>query len=106
MKKVLEDERDVGVGELGGRLEAQIEEPVVGAVLGECLELDQQRRHEIERDADVRELPEQRHHAVIVLEGMEPDPRQDVLVGDEVFVERLVHVPEDGDLCHRCYSLA
>ena len=92
--------------EVGRRLEAQLQETVVGAVLGERLELDEQRRHEIERDADVRKLPEERHHAVVVLEGMEPHPRQDVLVGDEVFVERLVHVPEDGDLCHRCYSLA
>jgi hypothetical protein len=42
MEEILEDEGDVCLGQLGRRLQAQIQEPVVGAVLGERLELDEQ----------------------------------------------------------------
>ena len=45
-------------------------------------------------------LPQQRHHPVVVLQRVQADPRQDVLAGGEVFVIRLVHVPEDGDAGH------
>jgi hypothetical protein len=31
---------------------------------------------------------------------VQPDPRQDVLAGREIFVVRLVHVPQDGDAGH------
>ena len=50
--------------------------------------------------ADARELLEQRHHAVVVLERVQPHPRQDVLARHEVLVVRLVHVPEERDAGH------
>ena len=89
-----------GGGQIGGRLEAQLEIPIARAARGKRLELHEQRRHEVERDLDAGKLPEQRHHAVVVLQGVQPDPRQDVLARGQVFVKGLVHVPEDRDLGH------
>ena len=88
------------VVELGGRLQAQLEEPVAGAVGGERLELHQQRRHQVEGHLDAGKLAQQRHHPVVVLQRVQPDPRQDVLARDEVLVVRLVHVPQEGDVGH------
>jgi hypothetical protein len=100
VKEVLEDEIDVAVIEFRRGLHAQLEITVLCASLGERLQLHQQRRHEIEGHPDARELAQERHHAVVVLQRMQPDPRQDVLAGDEVLVIRLVHVPHEGDARH------
>jgi hypothetical protein len=53
-----------------------------------------------ERDPHRRKLPQEGDHAVVVLERVEPDPRQDVLAGDQILVVRLMHVPEDRHPCH------
>ena len=47
-------------------------------------------------------LFQERDHPVVVLQGVQPDPRQDVLACDQILVKGLVHVPEDCDLRHRC----
>jgi hypothetical protein len=66
----------------------------------ECLELHQERRHQVERDANVGKLAQQGDHAPIVLEAVQAYPWQDVLAGDEILVERLVHVPQQSDARH------
>ena len=91
--------------QIGGRLEAQLEIPIARAARGKRLELHEQRRHEVERHLDVGKLPQERHHAVVVLQGVQPDPRQDVLARGQVLVKGLVHVPEDRDLGHQWYSV-
>ena len=60
------------------------------------LDLFDERRHQIERDRHVGELVEQRDHPPVVLERMEPDPRQNRLTRHRVEVVGLVHVPHDG----------
>ena len=102
VKEVLDDEGGVFRGQLSGRLHADFQIAIPGAVRGKGLELDEQRGHEVERHPDRRELAQQRHHAEVVLEGMQPHPWQDVLAGDEILVVRLMHVPEKGHLGHRC----
>ena len=47
-------------------------------------------------------LAQQRRHAVVVLQGVHAHPWEDVLARREIFVVRLVHVPEDGDVGHVC----
>jgi len=101
VEEVLEDEIDIEVVQFGGRLETQVEEPVARLVGGERFELHQQRRHQIEGHLDAGKLAQQRHHAVVVLQRVQADPRQDVLPRDEVFVVRLVHVPQQGYLGHK-----
>ena len=66
----------------------------------ERVELHEQRRHEVECDLHAGKLTEQRHHPVVVLDRVQADPREDVLSRYEVLIERLVHVPEDGDASH------
>ena len=100
VEEVLQDEVDVAAVEVDGRLQAQLQETVAGAPLGKGLELHEQRRHQVEGHPNVRELAQQRHHAVVVLQRVQADPRQDVLAGRQVLVIRLVHVPQDGDAGH------
>ena len=100
MEEVLEDEDDVRLGEIGSGCEAQIEDTIACAICRKCLELDEQRRHQVERDADARKLPKERRHPVVVLQRVHPHPGEDVLAGDEILVVRLMHVPEDGHACH------
>ncbi len=79
-----------------------IQVPIPGAIGRECLELHQQRRHEVERHPDRRKLAHERDHPEVVLQPVQPHPRQDVLVRHEILVVRLMHVPEEGDPGHRC----
>ena len=90
----------VGVGQLRRRFEAEIEIRIARPVGRELLELDEQRRHQVERDPHVRKFAKERHHAVVVLQRVQSHPRQDVLAGHEVLVIRLVHVPQQGDASH------
>src|SRR5262245_11913031 len=99
-KEVLDDERLVFRGQRLGRLQAKLQIPVVGLIGRECLQLHEERRHQVERGANLRELLQQRHHAVVVLQGMQANPRQDVLARDEVLVIGLVHVPEERNGGH------
>ena len=100
MKEVLEDEHDVEVRQLDRRLEAQLEIAIARPIFGERFELNEQRWNEVEGGANIRELPQERDHSVVVLEPVQAHPRQDVLLGGEILVKGLVHVPQDGDLGH------
>ena len=86
-----------------GRLQAQLQVAIARLVPCERLQLDQQRGHEVERDLHARELPEQRDHPPVILERVQAHPGQDVLPGEEVLIEGLVHVPQDGDAGHGGY---
>jgi hypothetical protein len=46
---------------------------------------------------DVGKLLQQSDHAVVVLEGVHTHPRQAVLTGDQIFVKRLMLVPQYYD---------
>jgi len=64
------------------------------------LDLRNERRHQVEGLVDVRELVQQLHHAVIILERVQARPGQAVLGGHQVLVVGLVHVPEKDDAYH------
>ena len=85
---------------VAGAARADDQVPIVGTVVSKRLDLDEQRWTEIERHPDLRELLEDCHHAAVVLQRVHAHPRQDVLAGREVLVERLVHVPQQGESNH------
>src|SRR5271166_1894806 len=58
------------------------------------LDLGDQRRNEVEVLMDMGKLVQEFHHPIVVLEGMEPDPREPILARDHVLVKGLVHVPK------------
>src|SRR5215831_1396155 len=47
---------------------------------------------------DLRELLEDLHHAVVVLERVHASPGQVVVSRDQVFVEGLMHVPQEAEM--------
>ena len=100
MEEVFDTERALVGRQLFRRLQSEIEVPIARLLARECFELHQERGHQIERDPDPGKLTQQRHHAPVVLQGMQPDPREDVLPREQVLVERLMHVPQDGDARH------
>ena len=61
------------------------------------LDLGDQRRNEIESLVDVGKFVEQLDHAEIIFEGMQANPGQTIFARDQVFVKRLMLVPENDD---------
>ena len=100
VEEVLGAELPIALGQLIGGRQADLEMAVTRLPRRERLELDEQRRHQVERHLERGELARERHHAPVVLERVQPHPRQDVLAGGEVLVERLVHVPQQSDARH------
>ncbi len=94
LKQILQRESALGGVELARRLSHHVEERIVRLAGDIVLNLRHQRRHQIEVLMDARELVQQLDHAVIVLQRMQPHPRQAILARHHVFVKRLMHVPQ------------
>ena len=88
-----QQEGAVGIGQALGRLESQVEERIDGGARGVLRHLRHHGRHQVKRLPDGRELLQNPHHPVVVLERMHARPRQLVLAGDQILVVGLVHVP-------------
>ena len=78
-----------------GQTDDQVAVP--GALVCVGLDLLDERRHEVEGGAHAGNVADGRDHAPVVLQGVQPHPRQDRLPGERVEVVRLVHVPEQGE---------
>ncbi len=61
------------------------------------LNLQDQRWHEVECLMHLGKFIQQLHHPVVVLQGMQPRPGQPVLPGHQVFIERLMLMPQDDN---------
>jgi hypothetical protein len=101
MEAVGHQERAVLCAQRLRRRQTDRQVTVAGATVAEGLQLHDQGRHQVERGPDARERLQHVHHAAIVLERVHTNPRQDVLARREVLVERLVHVPQQGESNHR-----
>jgi hypothetical protein len=73
---------------------------VSGATLV-VLNLRDQRRDKVKSLVDVGELVQQFDHSVVVFQGVHPYPGKTVLTRDQVFIKRLMLVPEDNDTQNR-----
>src|SRR6185503_18443297 len=100
MKEVRDGERALILSQRVCPLESDLEVAIARLITGKRFELHQHRRHEVERQAHRGELTEQRHHAPVVLQPVQPHPRQDVLPGQQVLVQRLMHVPQQRNARH------
>ncbi len=61
------------------------------------LDLRDQRRNEVESLVNVGKLIQQFDHPVVVFEGVQPNPGKTVLTRNQIFVERLMLMPENDD---------
>ena len=100
MEEVLDAERPLVLGQQVRRLETDLQMAIPGVFARERVELDEQGRDQVERRLHAGELAQQRHHPPVILEAVQPHPRQDVLARHQVLVERLVHVPQQCDARH------
>jgi hypothetical protein len=100
VKKFREHGRAIMLGQHLRRFQAQLEVPVACPSFRKRLELNEERGDEVEGQLHLRKLAHQRNHSVVVLQPVHAYPRQYVLAGCEIFIVRLVHVPENGDVSH------
>ena len=97
-EEVAEDAGFVVVGEVFGRLEGEVQQGIVGLTTGVFLDLDHHGRDQVKGLPDGRKFFQDFDHAVVVLQGMHAGPREAILTGGEVLIERLVHVPEKAQV--------
>ena len=100
VEEVRDRERALLLGQRVGSLQPDLEMRIARLVARKRLELHQHRGHEVEGQAHRGELPEQRDHPPVVLQRVQPHPRQDVLPCEQVLVERLMHVPQERNARH------
>ena len=100
VEELLDTEHAFLVGEPIGRLEPDLEMAIAGIIARKRLDLHEQRGNQIEGQPDGGELLQERHHAPVVLGGVQTDPRQNMLTCDQVLIKGLMHVPEEGDARH------
>ena len=85
------------LAEVAGRAGGQVQEAVSRHAAHVIVELLEEHRREVDGAAHARVPLQHRRHVVVGPGGVEPDPGQEVLAGLRVPVERLVHVPQEGE---------
>src|ERR1700676_5391599 len=101
LKRAGEDLRLVFARQFLGWLERKRKPRLVEGAGGVFLELHAERWHDIECGAKAWHFATHLHHAPVILHGMEPRPRQNVLPGFRIAILRLVHVPQN----HQVYAV-
>ena len=101
LEKVLQSEAALFGSKIFRWLGSHLQKRIVRGSGYVILNLADQRRNQVESLVDVGKFVEQLDHAVIIFEGMQANPGQTVFARDQVFVERLMLVPEDDDAQNR-----
>src|SRR5579863_6778766 len=97
LKQVLQGEEPLVDREVLRGYRCSAQEGIVRGSGYVVLQLRDQRGDEVEGLVDVGKLIQQLDHAVIIFEGVQSNPRQTVLAGNQIFVVRLMLVPENDD---------
>jgi hypothetical protein len=75
-----------------------MEKEVPSFSAGVVLQLEEQRRYQVEGLPDCRKVFQQRDHIIVSLESMESHPGKGILSAEGVAVIGLVHMPKEGDV--------
>ena len=100
LEEILQNEVLLRLAQLFGGRERAIEKRIGRFSRSIFVDLRDHRRHQVERFVNRRKFGENLNHSGVVFERVEPRPRQFVLSGPQIFVERLMHVPQKTDGCH------
>ena len=95
LKQILQGEAAFVGREIFCRLGCDLEERIVGRSGNVVLDLRDQRRNKVEGLVYVGELVQQFDHSIVVFEGVQPNPGKTVFARDQIFVERLMLMPEN-----------
>jgi len=104
-EEVFENIPPVRLIERVDRFARQPERVVLGHARGVFLYLNNQRGDQVNRGADLRKLPQHQQHADVILNRVQPHPRQHVSPPHEVLIERLMLMPEKRQM-NRCHGRA
>ena len=97
LKQILQREHAVRRRQIFRRRGRNFQKRVVRRARHVVLNLRDQRRNKVEGLVNVGKLIQQFDHAVIIFESMQPHPGQTILPRDQVFVKRLMLVPQNDD---------
>ena len=97
LKQILQGKAPLLLRQILCRLGRDAEKRILRRARRVILDLHHERGHEIEVLVDVGELVQQLHHAVIIFECVQADPREAILARNQVLVVRLMLVPENDD---------
>ncbi len=98
VEEMLSNKALFGVVELLLRLEGHAQVRIKSRPRNIILQLQNQRRHQVDRLVQLGIALEQKHQIQVVFGAVEPDPRQAILASNAAFVERLMLVPDDCDV--------
>ena len=79
-----------------GLLERQREPRFVEFSARVFLDLHAERGHDVEGGVKFRRFLQHAHHAPVILEGVQPRPREHVAAGFRIAILRLMHVPQQA----------
>jgi hypothetical protein len=94
-KEPLSNHRALGMAQVRGRLECKIQHFVPCLIARILLQLQHQRRNEVERLMNLRKFARKRGHSKVILRGMQVSPGHHISISNDIFVERLMHVPQE-----------
>ncbi len=97
LKKILQGKLSLLQRQVLCRLGGHLKKRILRRPRNVVLNLNDQRRHQIEVLVNIGKLIQQLHHAVVVLEGMQAHPRQAILARHQILVKGLVLVPEKDE---------
>ena len=100
-EEVLQNREALVLVEFRGGFARPLQPQIADGALHEFLDLQHQDGGKIEIHVDARELPENTDHIEITLHCVKPDPRHHRQPRRGIHVIRLVHVPNENNICHR-----
>src|SRR2546422_11553707 len=101
LEKILQSEAALFRSKIFRWLGRYLQKRIVRGSRNVVLDLGDQRRNQVESLMYVGKFVQQLDHAVIIFEGMQANPGQTVFARDQVFVKRLMLMPEDDDAQNR-----
>src|SRR5262249_51982604 len=96
-EKLIENDGAIPLIEVCSWLERELEQWVSSFFAAILFKLQNKRRDQIERLVNFGKFSRQCSHSKIVLGRVQIRPRHDVRVANDIFIERLMHVPEERD---------
>ena len=97
LKKILQREAAFVVREIFGRPGRNFEKWIMRRSVDVVLNLRDQRWDKVESLVNIGKLVQQFHHAVVVFQGMQANPGKAVFTRNQIFVERLMLVPQNNN---------
>ena len=97
LKQILQRKAPLLQRQIFRRLGRHSQKRILRRPVNIILNLHHQRRHQVEVLMNIGKFVQQLHHPVVVLERVQPRPRQTIFARDQILIKRLVLMPKKND---------